>query len=243
MTKALVQQTEVATTLTVLQKAVESGMDADSLSKILDMQERILDRQAAQEFADAVAEFQNECPLMQRTSTAKIATKSGAGYSYKFAALDEIAKTIQPVLHANGLSYSWDSTMDGTQMTVKCILKHRNGHREWAEFTCPIESTSGMSPQQKNASALTFAKRQSLTAVLGLTMTDPDTDGARTPDPTAKITADQLVQLEDVAEGLELGRRFYATLDMDGTSMRDIPQHLFAVAMNLLKAKQQARKK
>ena len=236
-----IAQSEVGATLAVLHKAVESGVDADSLSKILDMQERILDRAAAQEFADALAEFQNDCPLMQRTSTARIASKQGQGYSYKFAALDEIAKTIQPVLHAHGLSYSWDSEMNGAQMVVTCIVKHRNGHREQSKFTCPTESSSGMSPQQKNASALTFAKRQSLTAALGLTMTDPDTDGAT--DPTAKVNADQVVKLEDALEGLEMDRsRFFKAMGVDSDKLSDIPANVFPSAMSLIRQKRAAVK-
>jgi len=237
-----IAQSEVGATLAVLHKAVESGVDADSLSKILDMQERILDRAAAQEFADALAEFQNDCPLMQRTSTASIATKSGAKYSYKFAALDEIAKTIQPVLHRHGFSYSWDCEVEGAIMTVTCTLRHRNGHRESAKFVCPTESSSpGMSPQQKNAGALTFAKRQSLTAVLGLTMTDPDTDGAS--DPTAKVNADQVVKLEDALEGLEMDRaRFFKAMGVDSDKLSDIPANVFPSAMSLIRQKRAAVK-
>jgi hypothetical protein len=64
-------------------------------------------------------------------------------------------------------------------IAVICTLRHRNGHSEDATFSCPVDSTSRMNAHQQHAAALTYAKRQSLVQVLGLTMTDPDPDAVQ----------------------------------------------------------------
>ena len=109
------------------------------------------------------------------------------------AELDHIAHVTRPVLVKHGFSYTWDSEMQGTALLCICHLHHIGGHSRSAKFVCPTDSTSAMSSQQRHAAALTFSKRQSLIAVLGLTTTDADTDGA-SPDP---ITEEQARTIED----------------------------------------------
>ena len=115
---------------------------------------------------------------IKKTSEAEILDREGGlKYRYKYAELDEIARTVVPILHKFGLSYSWDSSLAEGIMTVVCTLRHVNTYETTATFGCPTESKAGMSEQQKSAGALTFARRQSLIQVLGLTTCDPDNDG------------------------------------------------------------------
>jgi len=162
----------------LLQMALDKNVPVEALEKLVALHERVSDRMAAQEFAGALAGFQRECPPISRTSTANIATAGGAKFSYKYAELDEIARTIGPMLHARGFSYSWDSTVDKGMLTCVCTLRHVNGHSIHASFACPTDSKAGMSEAQKFAAALTFAKRMALISVTGITTADPDTDGA-----------------------------------------------------------------
>lgn len=162
----------------LLELALTKGVDVIALEKLVALKERTEDRIAAQEFARALAEFQSACPPIRKTSTAKIVTKSGREYGYNYAELDEIARTANKLLKDYGLSYTWDSEFDTTNMLrCTCTLRHVNGHSIKATFQCPTESDAGMSAPQKVAAALTFARRQSLVQVLGLTSCDVDSDG------------------------------------------------------------------
>ena len=181
--------------LSILQLAVERGIDPTSIEKLAELAWKQQDREAAQEFAEGLRAFQEECPPIRKSRTANIASRSGGGYSYSYAPLDEIDRIVKPILGRLGFSYSWSSTMDGALMRTTCTLRHANGHEQTADFACPADSPNpGISGAQKHAAAMTFARRQTLTAVLGLTTTDTDVDGA---DPTP-ITEEQAMEIENL---------------------------------------------
>jgi len=186
--------TDSATDL--LRIAVEKGATVDQLEKLVGLHERMEARQAAREFSAAMAAFQSECPSIKKGSTGNIVTKSGGKYSYTYAELDDIARTINPIMAKHGLSYGWDSPVEGDKLTCICTVRHVAGHFVTSTFILPIDNPSGMSPQQKVGAALTFAQRKSLASVMGLTTTDEDTDaGAADPTP---ITEDQVTVLSDL---------------------------------------------
>jgi hypothetical protein len=185
-----------ASILDVISQAIDKGISVESLERLQLMYERERAQQAAMEFAAAMAAFQMACPPIAKRSRAQIDSRSGVKFAYNYAELDEIARTVRPLLHSRGLSYAWDSTVTGGIMTVVCTVRHVNGHHITASFACPTENAAGMSPQQKAAAALTFARRQSLIQALGITTAEPDTDGAN-PEP---ITADQAQDLQALLE-------------------------------------------
>jgi len=188
----------------VLRHAIDKDVSVETIERLVALQERITDKRNAQEFANALASFQAGCPVIARTSKAKITTRGGVTYSYTYADLDHIVRTIREPLRLHGLSFSWDSKTDEGNIHCQCLLRHVNGHKSSANFSCPTSSPSGMSDQQKVASALSFARRQSLVQVLGLTMTEPDTDAN---DPTT-ITAGQCADLEALSDevGADVGK-------------------------------------
>jgi hypothetical protein len=163
--------------MSIMRLVIERGGSVEALEKLVALKERVDDRAAAMEFNAALAAFQAECPPIAKKSIAKIATKAGGEYAYRYAELDQIKRITQPILSKNGLSTTWDSEEAGGKITCTCTLRHVGGHAQTAKFVCPTDTTSAMSSQQKNAAALTYARRQSLIQVLGLTTCDPDTDG------------------------------------------------------------------
>jgi len=179
----------------LLRLAIEKNLPVETLERLVALHERVADRAAASEFAADLAAFQAECPPITKTTTAQIATQSGTKFSYKYAELPHIAKTVGPLLHAKGFSFSWDSEFkDGKLLTCTCTLRHVNGHKEKASFASPVESKAGMSEQQKFAAALSYAKRMSLTQVLGITTADPDLDGGGS-EPITREQRDELIAL------------------------------------------------
>jgi ERF superfamily len=190
-TEAISVQSEIGQ---ILRLAVESKVPVDTIERLVALKERMDARSAASEFNNALASFQAECPSIKKTSTAKITTRSGGDYGYKYAELDQIARVIRPIIQRHGMSYSWDSEMLGDKIVCTCTVRHLAGHSQSAKFVCPTDSSSAMSGQQKHAAALTYARRQSLIQVLGLTTTDDDTDAAT----QQKITDEQAFNLEDM---------------------------------------------
>src|SRR6185295_7018586 len=107
--------------------AVEKGVNVETIERLVALHNQEQDRRAAREFAEAMASFQEECPAIPKTSTAKIVTKAGGQYSYAYAELDEIARTIRPYAHKRGLSHSWDSACDEKTVSATCTVLHING--------------------------------------------------------------------------------------------------------------------
>jgi hypothetical protein len=167
----------------------------EALKGLVELHERVTARNAAAEFAQAMAKFQEECPQITRATTGKVTTKSGSQYSYQYAELDTIDKTIKPIMTKHGLSKSFDCRKEGELMMVICTVRHVMGHSESSTFPVPVESTGGMSPQQKYSAAWTTGRRQALIQIMGLTTTgDPDPDGAD-PRGLEKITKNQVCTL------------------------------------------------
>lgn len=204
----------------LLRIAVEKGTPVEQLEKLVDLHERMELRQARAEFSQAMAAFQAECPSIKKASKAEIVTKAGGRFGYTYAELDEIARTINPIMAKHGLSYSWDSSVDKDILTCVCTVRHIAGHSITSTFTLPTESSSAMSPQQKMGAALTFAQRKSLASVMGLTTTDEDTDGAEKSDPET-ITDDQVTVIEDLVREAKVGLPRYLKY-MNVASLSDI---------------------
>jgi len=230
--------TEIAS---LLQLAIEKGVTVEALEKLVALHERVSDRMAAQEFNAALSRFQRECPPIRKSSTAKIATNSGANYSYSYAELDEIARTVNPILGELGLSYTWDSSVNDGLLRCVCTLRHVNGHSVSATFESPVDSAAKMSGAQKHAAALTFARRQSLVQVLGLTTCDADT-AAAIPQEVANgtITVDQADDLRALAE--EAGADMVKFLAWAKVSrFEDIPSSRYRSCLAALEAKRRSR--
>ncbi len=165
--------------LTMVSQALDRGVDAASLEQLVNLANAQQDRQNAKEYALGLKEFQDTCPPIPKSSVAEIASNRGAKYSYNYAKLEDIDRIVRPLLHRLGFSFGWDSAVsDAGILRVTCTLRHENGHATTSTFAVPTDSQNpGMSGPQKFASAETFARRYSLTAILGLTTVDPDSDG------------------------------------------------------------------
>ena len=117
----------------------------------------------------ALAKAQAELPNIPRDKTVKVRTKSGAEYTFAYAPLDTIMEKIRPVLKENGLAFM--QSLNGESLST--TLMHTSG--EWlASDPMPIRVVD--SGPQALGSAITYARRYALTAILGL-VTEDDDDG------------------------------------------------------------------
>jgi len=222
--------------MALITSAVEKGLDADSISKLYDLHERSCARYEQQRFTEAIGAFQEECPPVPKRGKAEI---SSAGFSYRYAQLDDIERIVRPVLHKHRLSYTFDSeTIDGF-LHCTCILRHAEGHTETARFAVPPDKRDNrsISEAQKSGAALTYARRQSLTMALGLRIDDPDTDAA----PGELISEHQALDLESIIEELKVDKAKFMKF-MNIAALRDMSLSSHPVAINFLNAKRRAAK-
>jgi hypothetical protein len=96
-------------------------------------------------------------------------------FKSKFAGLPEI-RDVAKVLHTFGLAYTQDVWTEGESMEVACCsttILHLSG--EWKESP-PLKLRAQQATPQGVGSALTYARRYSLAAQLGI-VADEDDDG------------------------------------------------------------------
>jgi hypothetical protein len=230
--------TQDAEPASLVQLAIEKGVDVEVIERLVALQERVTDRSARAAYFEAVSRFQESVPEIPKSKRVNYVTKTGARIDYTYAPLDAITRGIRTPLRVAGLSYSWD--VDGSSngvMTVSCTLRHVDGHSERSTFPVPVDTAAKMSNAQANGAALTYGKRQSLVAVLGLTTTDDDVDGVGPYSAPAgeveTITASEAADLGALIDEVKADRakfcRFFRI-----ESVEDMPAARMKEAMALL---------
>jgi hypothetical protein len=116
-----------------------------------------------------------------RNKKADIPTKTGGNVKYNYADLDAVLEATKPTLTANGLAVTQPAGSDG----VRTVLLHTSG--EWLAFPALLLNPMQASPQGQG-SAISFARRYSLLAVLGVATEDDDGKAASTAPKTPRST-------------------------------------------------------
>lgn len=97
--------------------------------------------------------------------------KDNPYFKSKYVALDGLLDAVRPVLAANGLSFIQSPVSNGQDMGVATLLMHDSG--EWIESD-PFMLHAVKNDPQAGGSAITYARRYSLSAVLGVAWDDDD---------------------------------------------------------------------
>lgn len=175
----------------LIEKAIEKNLDIDKMERILTMRRELKQEFAREEYFRALSCFQKDCPVIEKRK--KVFDKSGKE-RYKFAPLDDIVSQISATLEKHGFSYTIKTEQTKETVTAICFAHHRAGHAEQTQFTVPIDQDAYMSPAQKTASALTYAKRYAFCDAFGIMTGDEDTDdapGEKAPPPAGKKPSDE----------------------------------------------------
>ena len=117
-----------------------------------------------------------QCSLQ---SEIKDINKDAKGYGYKYTSLDALVKYLRPLLTKNGLSFMQMPKGDDSTVGLETIFMHESG--EWIESSvyAPIADLKGMNTYQSIGSAITYLRRYSLSAFVGIA-SDEDNDASGT---------------------------------------------------------------
>ena len=116
------------------------------------------------EIAKALAKFQSEVSDPERT-------KENSFLKAKYVTLDSLLQAVRPVLADNGLSFLQIPSTAKDEVTVVTMLLHNSG--EWFEsdpFTLPLMKKD----PQGVGSVVTYARRYSLSSILGVAWDEDD---------------------------------------------------------------------
>jgi len=107
---------------------------------------------------------------LKRDRTAKVETKGGGSYSYAYTDLAGVLGAVRPVLAVHGFAVVQPVATDSGSVVVWTELVHRTGER----FPSPALSMRQPDGAQALGSLLTYLRRYSLLAALGLATEDDD---------------------------------------------------------------------
>ena len=155
--------------------AIEKGLPVETMEKLFALREKAKAEIAKEGFTRAMADFQNDCPIIEKK---KIVTGKDGSLRYKYAPLDSIVEQVKKPLSNNGLSYKFDTVDLGAFLNVICVVTHILGHSQVSEFRIPVGVESYMTDAQKYGARVTFAKRYAFCNALGILTGDEDTDDA-----------------------------------------------------------------
>ena len=114
------------------------------------------------------------CKFIKQVGT--IEEKDTAQYG-KFADLSRVLSTVNPALAANNLAVVHTTkVLEGKNILITNLL-HTSGESITSEMLLPNNTGGGGNPMHKEGGAITYCRRYSLLAILGLNAGIPDNDG------------------------------------------------------------------
>ena len=114
------------------------------------------------------------CKFIKQVGT--IEEKDTAQYG-KFADLSRVLSTVNPALAANNLAVVHTTkVVEGKNVLITNLL-HTSGESITSEMLLPNNTGGGGNPMHKEGGAITYCRRYSLLAILGLNAGIPDNDG------------------------------------------------------------------
>lgn len=180
--------------LAIIADAVQNpAIDTGKMKELLDMQERLEERQARREFIEAENALQDELPSIGKKG--EIKNNSGAVQS-RYSKWEDIHRVITPLLRRNGFSLSFNIDTQNGMTCVEAVLSHVGGHVKTSGFMrLPTDKSGNKNDVQGVGSALSYGKRYTTIAILNLNTEGEDDDGQ-----TASNQAAALITLKDEAK-------------------------------------------
>jgi len=185
--------------------ALNPDVDIDKMERLLQMQERILDRNAKSAFTAALALMQPELPVVDRKGKIVIHKKDAEKIpenviqSTPYALWEDINDAIRPILAKYGFALSFRVKKEADRVEVTAILSHREGHSEETMLSLPMDSTGSKNNVQAIGSSTSYGKRYTACSLLNITSRGEDDDGAAAgaEDLISDEQRDQLLALAD----------------------------------------------
>lgn len=179
----------IANPLQLLDKAMDKGLDADTLGKFMSLYERWDSDQQRKAFVEAMNKFKANPPEILKNKHVTYGSGEKAT-SYDHATLDHVVKATGEALSKHGISHRWKTKQTEGRIQVTCILTHEAGHSEETTLESAPDQSGGKNSIQAIGSAVTYLQRYTLLAATGLAAANQDDDGAHAPGP----------KMDDVAE-------------------------------------------
>lgn len=190
---------EVSAVLSMIERvALDPNSDVDKLEKMLDMQERVLNKQAESAFFISLNQCQSK---MARVSADCTNNQTRSKYA-SYAALD---RALRPIYTEQGLSLSFDTKPSETESCIKvlCYVSNGNYTKEYSvDMPADGKGAKGgdvMTKTHAAGAAMSYGMRYLLKMIFNVAIGEDDTDGNMPPPDEPDVT-DWLAKIEESAD-------------------------------------------
>lgn len=192
-----VAQQDMSMASRIVELASMPDFDVAKLDKLMDLQEREMNRLAKIAFNKDFTSMQSEITTV---------TKSKQGHNYKYATLEDIVDIVRPTLEKHGFAVSFgvNTTSD---IIVTCTLMHKEGHSIETTMQLPADKSGSKNAVQAIGSSVSYAKRYTLSSLLNIATRDDDDAQAAMQQDQRTITRGQSQTLESKYEKLPKERQ------------------------------------
>lgn len=210
--------TDSTAIIQVIERAASNpAVDIDKMERLLQMQERILERNAKIAFNSAFAEMQAELPVI----TEKGEIKVNGQVRSKYARFEDINEICRPILHKHGFSVNFKVQTSAAETTVRAILRHKDGHEEAGDpITLKADTSGAKNDVQSIGSSVSYAKRYAMQAALNITSRGEDDDGKAAGGMSPKQKADFEAAIEALVDRPS-GEKLWKTIAKACESAKD----------------------
>lgn len=192
------------TPMAMIRTAISTNASIEVISKLMDLQERYEKNEARKAFDAAMAAAKAALPEIKKNRHVGFKSKKqgASDTSYWHETLDEILRTIEPILGQHGLSIRFRTVNEpNLPIVVTCRIAHRDGYFEENTLQGPKDETGNKNSLQGIGSTVTYLSRYTLKASLGLAASRDD-DGESSED-TGPISEEQAANIRKIIEETE----------------------------------------
>ena len=158
--------------LTMLQSAVEQGMNPETIEKLMALAERHEANEARKAYSMALVDLKRDLPVvLKRDQTVDFRSSKGPVH-YTHTSLAAAMDAVREPLTQHGFSLAWNPATEGETVKVTCRLTHARGHFEECTLSAPADKSGLKSPAQGIASTITLLSRYTALSLLGIATRD-----------------------------------------------------------------------
>lgn len=196
----------------IMEAAANPACDATKMKALLEMQERIEDRNARKAFTVAFNNLQFELPIIDKDGMIDhgegVTARGNRKLKTKYSTYPHLMEICGPLLKKHGFTFSntVEPSEDGTKLVIVGYLDHVDGHSRTTRFPLTLDTSGGKNNQQGAGSSQQYGMRYNLIAMLNIVSRakqDTDNDGFQQKDSAGDpilITEEQAVKLREAVE-------------------------------------------
>lgn len=226
-----VQQDQPDIMQAIMQLSKDESFDAEKMRVLVDMKNSHEDREAKRAYNQALIDFKRNPPKI---------IKNKKGHNSSYASIDSVCRQLDQPLYDLGLSFRWRIETNESKVRVTCILAHVDGYSEESTMEQVADTSGNKNNLQGMGSTVTYLKRYTLLAALGLAEQGEDDDGMKALQ-KKNISDNQIKEVENLIEqaGAELPQvcKYFKI-----GALHEMTLDQYGIAVNMLQSKIKVKK-